>query len=763
MINIVSNKYLLTIITAILIFGVPLLSQDKVDYNKLFKSVNGKEQFEIGEINFKGNSFFKEDLLRSILNSKRTDRSVAYGLFEFTYHQSKNNKLVPLFVKRNIESNLEYLENDIHFFSEEAAEIDITIIKQLYSQYGFHEAEVDYRFFCSPDNQINILKFYIIEGERYKINKIEYNGFDSMAAKIKQEILSVRKIQAGDYFSESQILSEINAIIYKLKNNGYFFSAIMQPEVIINKDIRANYVIITFNTGIRQRIGEITIVDSLMGQKALSSSMARRQLTFESSDYYNFDDIINSESNFRMLNNFDYVKIDTFNIQPNDSVLNFRVFLKYKKQEDYGFSAFFNRTYIDKALNAGFEFSYTHKNAFGAAQNVSPFLRWAILDVSRAIYDMNNAEFEFQVGCNISQPLLWVFGSARVGVSSQLLFSKRTIYEDLRLSTFSFPVKLLVSLPPWTYFNGAVFEISLERQVPENYDNAINNAFKAAGSARDSIDIYKKFEQFYSLDKFVTGRNPILTSTLIGASITGDSRNDMFSPTKGYYTSISIDGSPIPVNIYTGMSNYARIQINYSNYISVSDQTVFAFKVKGGHIFWFDRENSIIPYERQFFCGGANSVRGWPSRRLRYYGISMKDKQNNAYNDFAQDFIGSSSLFESTLEIRYKLAPKGSTNRIDQILESIGVAAFLDFGNAFQWTYLTDKGSYIVKPKLSDYLKGIAVAYGVGVRYETPIGILRVDFGWKLYDPNSIIDPELYSKTASLDQFQFHIGLGNPF
>lgn len=763
MINFQTHKYLIFLIPVIFFLGAKLYSVDRVYEKYLFKSTTGKEQFEIGEIRFKGNQFFKADVLTSILNSKQTDRSIAYGLFEFVYLKTKNNPLVPKFAKRVVESDLEYLETDIHFFSEESAELDLSIIKQGYSQYGFHDAKIDYRFFPDKNKRLNVLKFYLAEGKRYKIDTISYLGLDSLPDNIKQDIQKLRVIKSGDYFTEPLILAEVNTILYKLKNNGYYFASISEPQVVINPDSLTDKVSIRFSTGYRQRVGSIIVVDSLSGQKAISSTMARRQLTFKEGDYYEIDDIYNSEANFRLLNNFDYVKIDTFRIAPNDSILNIKVFLKYKKQEDYGFSAFMNRTYIDKALNAGIELSYTHKNFFGAAQNVNPFLRIAMLDVSRALYDMNNAEFEFQFGINISQPILWSWDNVRVGVSSQIMYSKRTLYEELRISTFTFPLKFNISLPSWTFFNGAVFEFSLDRQVPENYDLAISNAFSYAANAQDSIDIYKKFEQFSNLNRFVVGRNPIFTSTLIGATITGDKRNDPFSPTKGYYTSISIDGSPIPVNNITGMSNFARIQFNYSKYISWTNQTVFAYKFKAGHIFWFDKENSIIPYERQFFCGGANSVRGWPSRRLRYYGLSMKDKQESAYNDFAQDFIGNSSLFEGSFELRYKLAQKGSFNKFDQILESFGVAAFIDFGNAFQWTYLTKNGDYEVKMNLSDYIKGIAVAYGVGVRYDTPIGILRLDFGWKLYDPNSRIDPDIYSKSSSFDQFQFHIGLGNPF
>ena len=186
-------------------------------------------------------------------------------------------------------------------------------------------------------------------------------------------------------------------------------------------------------------------------------------------------------------------------------------------------------------------------------------------------------------------------------------------------------------------------------------------------------------------------------------------------------------------------------------------------KFRAGHIFWFDKEQSLIPYERQFFAGGANSIRGWSSRRLRYYGTSQKDFIQDEYYSFIQDYIGSTSLIEGSIEWRYKLVPPGNRSTFQQILQDFGVAFFIDFGNAYQWFFYQDEKGYSYSPKLLDYLKGIALAGGLGFRYDTPVGVIRLDFGWKLYDPNSQIDPELFPATSKLRDFQFHIGLGNPF
>ncbi len=91
----------------------------KVNYNRLYKSQVNQEAFEVGEIKFHGNTFFDEELLINVLNSKKTSRSIPYGVFEFTYSKAKNNILVPAFVKRNLEKNLAAIsENELIRFAE---------------------------------------------------------------------------------------------------------------------------------------------------------------------------------------------------------------------------------------------------------------------------------------------------------------------------------------------------------------------------------------------------------------------------------------------------------------------------------------------------------------------------------------------------------------------------------------------------------------------------------------------------------------------
>lgn len=754
------------VLTAFIFLGIAISSKvlcAEVNYDLLFPSETNKSQYEIGKITFVGNNKFDEEMLTNTIYSKVSIHSFPFSLFEFTYNNTKNHPLVPAFVKRNLDKNLQTFQSDLRYFSEDAAVIDLSNIRQFYSQYGFHDLKVHYRFVANYSKRLNELIFFIDEGTQYKLNAIDFSILDSLPIEISNEIKKMITVKPGYFFNEFQILSIANQMIYYLRNNGYYFASYDRPQVIIRNEDYSDDVSLQINPGPRCKIRNIHYEETIDNQKALAASLTSKQLEFSSGNWYSAQNITKSESNFLSLNTFQFVKIDTAAYNQADSSLDIVINLKYKKQQEYGFSAFTNRTMFDKYWNAGVELSYTHKNAFGAAQVFNPFARFVVLDISRAIYDLSKTETEYQIGVNLSQPILWTFRRARVGILSQIMYSKRTIYEELKLSTFSFPIKFPISLPKWTFFNMGSVEFSFERQVPDNYPAAVDNALRNASTELDTINVYKKFLQFSGLYNFVQEDSPLLTSTMLGMNIIGDSRNDPFSPTSGHYTAINFDISPFAVNSITGLSNFAKIQFLHTSFHKLNNQAVLALKFRAGHIFWFDKEKSIVPYERQFFAGGANSIRGWSSRRLRYYGTTQKDFIQDEYYSFIQDYVGNTSLIEGSIEWRYKLVPPGNRSTFQQILQDLGVAFFLDFGNAYQWFFYQDGKDYSYKPKFIDYLKGIALAGGIGFRYDTPVGVVRLDFGWKLYDPNSQIDPELFPATSKLKDFQFHIGLGNPF
>jgi len=152
---------------------------------------------------------------------------------------------------------------------------------------------------------------------------------------------------------------------------------------------------------------------------------------------------------------------------------------------------------------------------------------------------------------------------------------------------------------------------------------------------------------------------------------------------------------------------------------------------------------NVIPYERRFFSGGANSVRGWSESTLgpgTYQRITAHTRDFNQVGDIKLDL---------NMEYRAKLF---------WLLEG---AAFLDAGNI--WTiknYDETKDAGVFR--FDTFANQIAIAYGLGLRFDFKFFIFRADLGLKLFDP---VQPrrEQWRVSPTGKDFAFHLAIGYPF
>jgi outer membrane protein assembly factor BamA len=151
----------------------------------------------------------------------------------------------------------------------------------------------------------------------------------------------------------------------------------------------------------------------------------------------------------------------------------------------------------------------------------------------------------------------------------------------------------------------------------------------------------------------------------------------------------------------------------------------------------------IIPYERRYYSGGANSVRGWSESTL---GPGTYQRITSLYRDYNQ--VGDVKL-DMNMEYRTKMF---------WVLEG---ALFLDAGNI--WTirsYDEQSGGVF---KLPTFLNQIAIAYGAGFRFDFSFFIARIDIGMKLFDPSKSRLEQWRTKPNFNEDLAFHIAIGYPF
>jgi outer membrane protein insertion porin family len=729
--------------------------------NNIIPSERQIGNYEIWAINFIGNTYFSDSELLEYTTLEATSLSFPHKILLNLYENAKRNPFYSNYLAKQLKSALSIFEKEYRYFNKELAEIDVSILYNLYNTNGFHFAEIYFEFTSDTIKHTNLLNFYITENEQYKISSIQYKGLEDLPADDKERVNQNSNLLPGDYFNEYKIETEMQAINLSLLNRGYLFSKWSYPNVIMDTTNCTDSIIGYFDTGKKIRFGDIIFADSTNNQKNVANSTKRNIITFREGSLYSKWRIDRSIENLLSLGTFESVSIDTLkrNYAPDENIRDVVVTCNYRKLKEWDVGLFLNQTQVDNLVNAGASFSIKHLNLFGSAQLAQFFTDFSFKDVNYFLSKWKFPDYRFKIGASYGQPLLWKLNTSRISASASLIYSLETINDLFKISKISLPIKFPIKLPRFTYFNSMQVDLTFERENPLNFDEVLGYALDSAKTRQDTNSILRAFTLYGNINNYLSEAEVhVFTSNLLSISITGDKRNHPFSPTNGHLSFIGFDG----LNIFfshtaiAGSAKYFRGQILHNHYWKLSPSLVLAAKGKLGLTHLMNEANAFVPFERQFFAGGANSVRGWPARELRYYTSNILNNfEDMNTKDYAINYIGSRTLIEGSCEFRKSLANlPGINENLNWLFNDIWATFFVDIGNTFGW-YLEDEIADLKKNKLTDYITKLAVATGVGLRYETPVGPIRIDIGFPIYDPMKI-------KNA-LSDYVIHFGIGHAF
>lgn len=186
-----------------------------------------------------------------------------------------------------------------------------------------------------------------------------------------------------------------------------------------------------------------------------------------------------------------------------------------------------------------------------------------------------------------------------------------------------------------------------------------------------------------------------------------NSSSPLFSPTKGTVRSATVTLSGFGFNSV----RFARFVGEHIKYWSLADELVLAQKIKIGLLEALGDDN-VVPKEERFYAGGSNSVRGWRRQELGPLGADGRP-------------LGGNLLLDASAELRFP------------IYELFSGVTFMDFGNVW-----------------NNEIGRLRYAFGVGLRFETLIGPIRIDFGVPTFEDGAVFEWE---------NTQYHISIGHAF
>ena len=183
-------------------------------------------------------------------------------------------------------------------------------------------------------------------------------------------------------------------------------------------------------------------------------------------------------------------------------------------------------------------------------------------------------------------------------------------------------------------------------------------------------------------------------------------------------------------------SQFIKTEINYIKHWQFYQNTVLAFRAFSGVAIPFGNANSI-PFSRSYFSGGSNDIRGWRAYKLG-------PGSSNNMNEFNE------ANFKLTLNLEYRFPFIGKMNG----------ALFIDAGNI--WNVLDNISDSAYKFEGFRDLNEIAIGTGFGIRYDFDFFVLRLDTGFKTYNP-ALPRASRWQTKYSIKEAVFNIGINYPF
>jgi outer membrane protein assembly factor BamA len=218
------------------------------------------------------------------------------------------------------------------------------------------------------------------------------------------------------------------------------------------------------------------------------------------------------------------------------------------------------------------------------------------------------------------------------------------------------------------------------------------------------------------------------TGTLIGLEfdIQRNTTDRLLDARRGYYAALHLEqgGAWLP-----GTYDYYLGTLEGRYYLSLGRRAVVAARLQVGTLDGlgrardpFDEQRlTHVPFSKRFFLGGSTSVRGWG--RLEISPLSGSGLP-----------IGGRSMLEAGTELRVPL------------WGNLSAVAFVDAGNVWDRTWEYDLGD-------------LRYAVGPGLRYRTPIGPVRADFGYQL----TPIDGLIVDGEPEPRHWRIHFSIGQAF
>lgn len=558
-----------------------------------------------------------------------------------------------------------YTKNDQ--YSRQKLAADLETVKSFYMDQGYLEFAVNStQVAISPDKQDIFITINITEGTRFQVSDVRVMGDLPLS---DEELQKLVVLKAGDVFSRKKLNDSTKAIADALGNIGYAFANVNAAPEIDQKNAKVAYTIFV-DPGKRVYVRNINIA----GNTRTRDEVIRREIRQMESAWYDASSINLSKERVDRLGYFTDSSVETVPVAGTADQVDVNLKVKEKPTGNLMFGI--GTSNIDRIILSA---SLSQDNFLGSGNTVS-----FGIDSSRSqrTYAFSHTNPYFTID-GISQGFDLYYRSYDTSKTYN------TIMADYKTASTGGGLR-------WG------FPISETQSI----NVGVGADYTEIGTFTSSPQYYKDY-----VDRVGDGN---LTFPLTFDWVS-DSRNRRFFATRGIFQRAGAE-----VTVPGGDLNYYRLSYRWQGFWALNKR--FTFMLNGEVGFADGYGGKQLPFYKNFYGGGAASVRGYETNSL---GPKIADTYGSYYS------IGGKARVIGNAEILWA---------IPGMEETVRMAYFVDIGQVY-----ADNNSAAYNRKKDDTLR---YSTGLALSWISPIGPLRLSFAVPLNKQDG----------DEIERFQFQFG-----
>ncbi len=585
--------------------------------------------------------------------------------------------------------------SDKQRFDEAAFETDLERIVRLYQAEGFYQARIEERLVSQVGpNEVSIL-VRIDEGPPTRVADLIVEGLDELPEPAVQQVLAGLPLSVGEVFTEAAYDAHKVALLDRLKEVGY---AEAEVNGLVDVELETDEATVVFgvDTGPLYAFGQVFVAGANRIPRTRIIDTAREVIG--KGDVYRESALSEVQERLANLAVFSAVKVTRG--APDRQERTIPVVISVREAPFRTLRAGVGAG-IDPIRNElpRVSFEWTNRNFFGGLRKLTFENEYALVFIP-----------------NLLQA--WDDPSRRgIAGSSKLEFNQPDFFaRDLTLTN---ALEYERGVEQSYRYNAAIASVGLIWRI-SRYVTLIPsynlNIFQLSGT----VALTRARTQEALLD-VCAATGELCALSYFEQLVTWERRDNPVHPRRGYLLTLALQEG---TGLLFGDYSYIRILPEARGYIPFG-RHVFAVRLRTGLLYTAEGESSSVL--TRFFLGGSNSQRGFGIRSLSPQLIVA-----SGFPPWADAFpIGGNGMIEANAELRFDLP------------RDFGLVLFTDVGD--------------VQPEVRDLSFGtLQVASGIGFRYFTAVGAIRVDFAWRL---NALgFPPPLQPGEAAIPTVHFSIG-----